>query len=109
MDAVLQVASAVFLAVGALFAVVGGIGIVRLPDFFCRMHGGGITDTMGAGFILTGLMLLGGLSLATVKLLMILFLLLVTSPTSTHALAKAALAHGVKPRTTDLERDRSGS
>ena len=62
-----------------------------------------------AGFILAGLMILGGPSLATVKLLMILSLLLVTSPTSTHVLAKAALAHGVKPRTTDREGNPSGS
>ena len=101
---------------GSLFAVVGGIGIIRLPDFYSRMHAGGITDTMGAGLILLGLMLQSvkvglmeivrsGLSdglhvepwLVTVKLVIILFFLLVTSPTSCHALASSALAQGVRP------------
>ena len=50
---------------GSFFAVVGGIGIVRLPDFYTRLHGGGITDTMGAGLILLGLMFQAGLTLVT--------------------------------------------
>jgi multicomponent Na+:H+ antiporter subunit G len=77
--------------------VVGGIGLIRLPCFFSRFHGAGITDTLGAGLILTGLMFQSGLGLDTVKLVMVLFFLLVTSPTSTHALAKSALHHDVKP------------
>jgi len=90
-----------FLILGALFAVIGAVGVLRLPDFFSRMHGAGITDTLGAGLILTGLMLYSGLSLVTVKLVMILFLLWITSPTSTHALAKAALASGLEPELAD--------
>jgi len=95
------------LAVGSVFAVVGGIGLNRFPDFFTRMHGAGITDTMGAGLILIGLMFQSGLSLVTVKLLMILWFLLVTSPTSTHALAKSALTHGLKPKLADGEEETS--
>ncbi len=86
-----------FLIAGSFFSIVGGIGIIRLPEFFSRLHGGGVTDTMGAGLILVGLMLQGGFSLVTVKLLMILFFLFVTSPTSCHALAKSALAQDVEP------------
>ena len=97
MDAVLQVASAVLLAIGAAFAVIGGIGILRLPNFFARIHGAGITDTMGAGAILLGLMLYAGASLVTVKLVMILVLLWLTGPTATHALAKAAMMSGISP------------
>ncbi|MYC87684.1 MAG: sodium:proton antiporter, partial [Gemmatimonadales bacterium] len=52
----LEIVSSVLVIAGAIFAVIGGIGIVRLPDFFCRIHGAGITDTLGAGLILTGLM-----------------------------------------------------
>ena len=85
------------LLAGSFFAVVGGIGIVRLPDFYSRLHGGGITDTLGAGLILLGLMFQAGLTLVTVKLVMIFFFLFVTSPTSCHALASSALAHGVSP------------
>ena len=67
------------LLTGSFFAVVGGIGIVRLPEFFSRLHGGGITDTLGAGLIIAGLLFQEELSLVTVKLLMILFFLMVTS------------------------------
>ena len=89
---------------GVVFAVIGGIGLHRLPDFYCRMHASGITDTLGAGLILIGLMFHGGLSQATIKLVMILALILITSPTSGHALARAALIHGLRPfRDPDVE------
>jgi len=97
MEAFLDIMSWVFLVAGSIFAVIGGLGLLRLPDVFSRMHGGGITDTLGAGLILTGLMFQAGLTLVTVKLIMILFFLLVTSPTSAHALARAALASGLEP------------
>lgn len=87
----------IFLLGGSFFSIVGGIGIVRLPEFFSRLHGGGITDTLGAGLIVTGLLFQGGITLTTAKLIMILFFLMVTSPTSCHALAKSALAQGLKP------------
>ena len=88
-----DVISGLCIGAGAFFAIVGAIGIVRLPDFFTRLHGGGITDTMGAGLILIGLMIQAGLSLAMLKLLMILVFLFVTSPTSCHALASSARIH----------------
>ncbi|NIW36470.1 MAG: sodium:proton antiporter [Gemmatimonadetes bacterium] len=96
----------ILLVSGSLFAVVGGIGLLRLPDFYCRMHGAGMTDTMGATLILAGLMLQAGLSFVTVKLIMILFFLLITSPTSTHSLARSALAHGIEPH---LDKEKSPS
>jgi multicomponent Na+:H+ antiporter subunit G len=93
----LEIASWFFLVAGAIFSIIGGIGIIRLPEFFSRMHGGGITDTMGAGLILIGLLCLAGPTLIAVKLLSILFFLTITSPSSCHALAHSALIHGVKP------------
>jgi len=97
MELFLDIATALFLLVGSVFAVIGGIGIVRLPDFYSRLHGGGVTDTMGAGLIMLGLMFQSGLSLATAKLLMILLFLVMTSPTGCHALAQAAINEGLKP------------
>ena len=92
-----EVVAGALLLGGVFFAVVGGIGLVRLPDLFSRMHGSGMTDTLGAGLILSGLALHSGFDLVTVKLIAVLFFLLVTSPTSTHALCRAALAQGLKP------------
>ena len=103
-----EIASWILMGVGAAFLLIAGIGILRLPDVFTRMHAAGIGDTLGAGLILAGLMVQGGFSLATVKLVFVLILLFVTSPTSTHALAKAALTGGVKPLLADdLEDKRS--
>ena len=102
---ILDVLGWMFLIGGSFFSIVGGVGIVRLPDFFSRMHGGGITDTLGAGMIVVGLLLQAPViiaepkvaALVIAKLLMILFFLMVTSPSSCHALAKSALSQGVQP------------
>lgn len=85
------------LLVGGFCVLVGGIGVLRMPDFFTRMHAAGVTDTSGAILILTGLMFQSGISLVTVKLILILLFLLVSSPTASHALAKAALSDGLVP------------
>ena len=97
MDIVIDILTWLLLISGAVFSMIGGFGIIRLPEFFSRMHAGGITDTLGSGLIIGGLMLQGGLSLVTVKLFMIIFFLIITSPTACHALAKSALAQGMQP------------
>jgi len=93
----LDVASWALILVGGAFCIIGAIGLLRMPDFFTRMHAASIVDTLGAAFILLGLMLQAGVSLVTVKLIAIGLLLFFTSPVSTHALARAALARGVEP------------
>jgi multicomponent Na+:H+ antiporter subunit G len=92
----LDIASWVLLVGGAVFCVIGGIGLLRLPDFYARTHAASITDTLGAGLMLVGLCLQTSEWIVIVKLLMVLALLLVTSPTSGHALVKAAHATGVR-------------
>jgi multicomponent Na+:H+ antiporter subunit G len=82
---------------GGVFAIIGGIGILRMPDVYTRLHGAGITDTLGAGLILTGLAVHEGFTLVTVKLVLIFIFLILTSPVSSHALANAAYASGVRP------------
>jgi len=83
------------LAAGGLFCVTGALGLVRMPDFYTRMHAASVIETLGAGLLLLGLLLQAGLTLVAVKLLMIGLLIFFTSPTATHALAKAAYARGV--------------
>jgi multicomponent Na+:H+ antiporter subunit G len=85
------------LIVGCGFALIGAIGILRLPNVFARMHGAGIIDTLGAGLILVGLAFQTGGDLVTTKLILIVAFLLYTSPATTHALARAALHGKVKP------------
>jgi multicomponent Na+:H+ antiporter subunit G len=94
---------------GSVFGIIGGIGVIRLPNFFSRIHAAGMAETMCAPSILVALMLQSGLSLASVKLFAILVFLFLTSPTSSHALAKAALHGGVDPMSSEednRERDR---
>ncbi len=82
---------------GGLFCVIGAAGMVRMPDFYTRMHASSVVDTLGTGLILLGLMLQAGLTLVTVKLLFVGLLISFASPTAAHALARAALARGVEP------------
>ena len=98
MDTILYYLSWIFIITGSFFAISGAIGILRFPDFYSRQHAAGITDSLGAGFLLLGLMIQGGLTLVTVKLFMILTLLFITSPVTTHAVAQAAQKSGLKPQ-----------
>lgn len=97
MEGLPEMVGGILIAVGAFFYVVGAVGIYRMPDVFTRMHAAGISDTVGAGLLLAGMMFFGGVTLVTVKLAIILGILLFTSPIATHALAQAALHAGVEP------------
>ncbi len=98
MAVVIEALSWGLLITGSCFAMIWGVGVIRLPDFYARLHGAGITDTLGAGAILAGLMVQAGLGQATIKLFLILVFLLFTSPTATYALANAAFNRGIAPR-----------
>jgi len=102
---ILDILSWISIAIGAFFVLVGGIGLIRMPDLFSRMHPAGILDTAGAGFLLLGFMLQSDGWMTAVKLALILVLLLVTSPVATHALAHAALLDGLKPWTKARKKD----
>jgi len=93
----LDIATGLLLAAGSFFVLIGSIGVLRLPDFYTRMHAAGITDTLGAELILLAMILQAGFSLVTIKLVAILFFLFFTSPTSTHAVANAAWTAGLRP------------
>ena len=97
MELLATILSGIFLLSGVFFVVVGAIGIYRFPDFYSRLHGAGVTDTLGAGLILIGLIFQAGLTLVAVKLAFIGAFLFFTSPTSTHAIANAAYVAGLKP------------
>lgn len=87
----------IVIATGAFFYLVGAIGIYRMPDVYTRMHAASVSETLGVGLLIIGMMILGGLTLVTVKLAIILGIVLFTSPIATHALAQAALQEGIKP------------
>ncbi|GAC18495.1 hypothetical protein GARC_1522 [Paraglaciecola arctica BSs20135] len=97
MELLLDLISAVCFILGALLILSGGVGILRFPDFFTRMHAAGITETLATSLILIGLMLIAGWGLVLFKLVLILLFILLTSPTASHALAKSALHGKLKP------------
>ncbi|MDW8479337.1 MAG: monovalent cation/H(+) antiporter subunit G [Xanthomonadales bacterium] len=82
---------------GAGLGLIGGIGVLRFPDFFSRLHAAGVTDTLATGLFLAGLACLMAEWQASLKLALIFLFMLFTSPTASHALAKAALHGGLRP------------
>ena len=103
MGTVVEILSWILLLGGAVFLLIGAIGVLRFPDFYTRLHAVSVCDTLGAGLVLIGLMLQGGLSLVTVKLLLIFYFMMFSGPTAVHALAQAALQSKLKPLVDDPE------
>lgn len=91
MDILLNISSGFFLLIGSFLCITGGVGILRFPDFYTRMHAVGVTDTLATAMILIGLILHNPDFLVDVKLLIILLMALFLSPTASHALANAAM------------------
>ena len=107
MALLLDIVSWAFLGLGATFLIIGGIGMLRFPDLYARMHAAGVIDTLGAALILIGLAFQAGLILVTLKLLLILLFVLFTSPTATYALANAAYRSGFLPLLSSKDDDPS--
>ena len=94
---IVNILSWVLILIGSFSVITGAVGVLRLPDVYTRMHAASITDTLGAGTIIAGLILQAGLTLVAAKLFLILVFIFFTSPASSFALAHAALSSGVKP------------
>jgi multicomponent Na+:H+ antiporter subunit G len=95
--AALQLLTLLLGVTGALFFLAGTLGLLRLPDFYSRAHAVTKCDTVGAGAILLALALHVAPHPESLKILMLLLLVLLSSPTSGHALARAAHATGLEP------------
>lgn len=103
------------MAAGFFFIVAGIAGVLRLPDFYTRLHAQGKCDTLGVSLMLGGLAIrevAHGLSqghhmlepiLTALKIVAILFFIMLANPTATHALGRAALRSGLEPWTADDE------
>ena len=92
---VLDFASGLLVAAGSLFVVSGGVGLLRFPDFYTRVHAVGVTDSAGVCLILLGLLLQTTSWATGIRLLLVLLFIVLTGPTATHALAQAARRDGV--------------
>ena len=96
----INIVAAVVMSTGLLFVLIGVIGIVRLPDFYARLHATSKCDTLGLALIVTGVALHTGMSLVTGKVLLIAVVVAVVNATGTHAMARAAYRSGLAPWTT---------
>ena len=113
MPIALKIISDVLLAVGAFFALVGVIGILRMPDVYSRMQASTCVTTLGFLGLGLGALLhavfIKNCATSAVKILVVCLLVLVTNPVGAHALAKGAYWAGIRPEkpmeTDDLGRD----
>ena len=97
MSIALDLISWICLVAGGAVMIIGATGMLRFPDFFTRLHAASVIDTLGSMLIVLGLIFQAGLSIVSIKLVLIVFFILFTTPTAAHALAKAALHGQLKP------------
>lgn len=97
-DTFVDLLSWVLLSLGGAFVLIGGIGTLRFPDFYTRLHAASLTDSMATILIFSGLMLQAGFSLPMLKLVAIMGFVLLTGPVASYAVANAALQSGIRPR-----------
>jgi multicomponent Na+:H+ antiporter subunit G len=93
------------LTAGGVFVLIGGLGAMRMPDLFTRIHAASLTDSLGPLLILGGLILQAGPSLEALKLFAILLFLVITGPTAAYALGNAALLSSVARIADEYEAD----
>lgn len=86
----------ILVLLGTFFMMIGSIGVVRLPDFFTRSHATSKSDTLGIMLLVGGLMCYEGISINSLKLLVIFVFVALANPVGAHALARAAFKYGVK-------------
>lgn len=98
-------ASIALVVVGLFFSVVAAIGLIRLPDLYTRAHATSKADTLGTVLTLAGLALTFGTNVPRAKLVLLAFFLLITNPTATHAITRAAHDQGIEPWTADTAVD----
>lgn len=89
-----EIIAIVLMALGLLFLVISAAGMLRLPDFYSRLHASGNSETLGLMLTMLGLMVYEGFTLVSLKLFIIFILVFIGNPIGTHILSKAALKSG---------------
>ncbi len=77
------------LLLSSFFLMVGTIGLIRMPDAFCKMHATTKSDTLGAGLALLALIVYKGFHPISIKLFFIILFIWITNSTGAHIIAKA--------------------
>ncbi|GAB5389046.1 MAG: monovalent cation/H(+) antiporter subunit G [Alphaproteobacteria bacterium] len=99
-----EVVAAVLILIGAFFCLIAGLGVLRMPDIYCRMHAASKAGTLGVGMILIGTALVGQELEITTRAAMAILFLFLTVPVASHLLGRAAYMAGVRPcKTTHID------
>ena len=94
---VLDIVAVIFLLGGFFFFFAATIGLLRFPDFYCRLHATGKGDTLAVLLCLVGLSIYEGISLTSLKIIFIAVFMFLAQPTATHAISRAAMRGGQEP------------
>lgn len=100
---IIEIIAALLIAIGFFFSAVATIGVIRLPDFYCRLHASGKCETLGLALAIFGLAIYNGFNLTSLKLLLIILFVVLSFPTGTHVVSRAAYKAGLKPWTREEE------
>lgn len=97
------VPAALLLIIGGLLAVIGSLGLLRLPDFYARMHPPTMGTTLGTGCVLIASMLVSSALLhrPVIHELLITLFIVMTSPVTAMVLMRAAVSRSRRHRTPD--------
>jgi len=93
----MKILGLILLFLGFFFILIAAVGVLRLPDFYTRLHASGKSETLGMLLSFLGLALYEGFSLTSVKLIFIVVFILLANPTGTHVISRAAYRAGLKP------------
>ncbi len=97
MFGIIDIVATILMVMGLFFMITGAVGLLRLPDFYTRLHATGKCDTLGEVLLIVGCMIYQGWSFVSVKLFFLMFFIFMANPVGTHAIMKAAYYTGLKP------------
>ncbi len=94
---VINIVAGLFIVAGFFFFTTATIGLLRLPDFYTRLHATGKGDTLAVLYSLIGLAIYNGFNITSAKILFIAVFMFLAQPTATHAISRAAFGCGYLP------------
>jgi multicomponent Na+:H+ antiporter subunit G len=111
MHIIINILSVFCLLTGLIFFIGGAVGIMRMPDFYSRLHPAGKLDTLGIFTMVAGLVIYNfhhlslGVVLLSIKMCLIVFFVFLASPTATHSIVDAGMRAGLRPWTKKKEKE----
>lgn len=98
------------LLIGGTFAVIGSVGLLRLPDVLIRMHASTKIGTLACGLMMAGCAVFFADAEITIRVIAIVLFLLLTAPIAAHMIGRAAISTGVelwenKSKTSETQSD----